>query len=511
MRRNSVKKNRRNTKNVLQESNGITLIALIITIIVLLILVGVAISAVVGDNGVLNQAVNAADRTEEERILEEIQLSVAAYQAGVHAGTETRSLSEYLSDELEIDAIRETNYGTLVFKAGTKVVTAYDTGELEIKEYHENTLANNAQIIKESGATTDITADDGFLTDDGVVRKYVKSIIFDTTNTAPSNYNISWDVSELKDGTVMAYATGDETNGYDVTIVADGEIYLPENSTSLFQYCGYNENLPEYEVDLTGLNASNVKNADNLFCDFGYYSMTSLDLGENFYTYNINIMSGMFGRCGYNKMQSLNLGENFDTSNTVNMLSMFQHCGYTSLINLDLKDKFNTSNVTNMSSMFMGCGYYSMTSLNLGDKFDTSNVTDMTSMFNSCGYTLLENLDLKDKFDTSNVTSMYAMFMRCGYNSMLTLDLGDKFDTSNVENLYRTFNGCGANSLIEINFGKFFENISKVTNMQFLLTDCGTSTCKYYVSSETAQNWLLNLDSDYRRTDNWTIEYIIVQ
>ena len=41
---------------MLKEQKGITLVALIITIIVMLILAGVSISLVVGDNGVLKQA-----------------------------------------------------------------------------------------------------------------------------------------------------------------------------------------------------------------------------------------------------------------------------------------------------------------------------------------------------------------------------------------------------------------------------------------------------------------------
>ena len=48
-----------------KEKRGITLIALIITIIVLLILAGVTISMVVGDNGVVNQAMNAKEKTDE--------------------------------------------------------------------------------------------------------------------------------------------------------------------------------------------------------------------------------------------------------------------------------------------------------------------------------------------------------------------------------------------------------------------------------------------------------------
>ena len=41
---------------MLKQKKGITLVALVITIIVLLILAGVSISMVVGDNGVLTQA-----------------------------------------------------------------------------------------------------------------------------------------------------------------------------------------------------------------------------------------------------------------------------------------------------------------------------------------------------------------------------------------------------------------------------------------------------------------------
>lgn len=40
-------------KNVLKEKKGITLIALVITIIVLLILAGVSIAMLTGDNGIL--------------------------------------------------------------------------------------------------------------------------------------------------------------------------------------------------------------------------------------------------------------------------------------------------------------------------------------------------------------------------------------------------------------------------------------------------------------------------
>ena len=50
--------------NQKEAQNGITLIALVITIIVLLILAGVSIAMLTGQNGILTQANNAKNETE---------------------------------------------------------------------------------------------------------------------------------------------------------------------------------------------------------------------------------------------------------------------------------------------------------------------------------------------------------------------------------------------------------------------------------------------------------------
>ena len=60
--------------NMLKKKEGITLIALVITIIVLLILAGVSIAMLTGENGVLTQAKNAKDETEKASAMEEVQL-----------------------------------------------------------------------------------------------------------------------------------------------------------------------------------------------------------------------------------------------------------------------------------------------------------------------------------------------------------------------------------------------------------------------------------------------------
>ena len=67
-----MKKNKKIFKN---REQGITLIALVITIIVLLILAGITISALTGDNGILAQAAKAKEETEKAKTNEQTDLA----------------------------------------------------------------------------------------------------------------------------------------------------------------------------------------------------------------------------------------------------------------------------------------------------------------------------------------------------------------------------------------------------------------------------------------------------
>ena len=62
---------------MLRNNKGITLIALVITIIVLLILAGVSIAMLTGNNGILTQAGNAQTETRNADIREAIALAVS--------------------------------------------------------------------------------------------------------------------------------------------------------------------------------------------------------------------------------------------------------------------------------------------------------------------------------------------------------------------------------------------------------------------------------------------------
>ncbi len=91
-----------------RKERGITLIALVITIIVLLILAGVTIAMVVGDNGILNRARQAKTETEKEEAREKVQVAVAgSYELD---GYNVEKINKELGTDIEnLPAIVEQN------------------------------------------------------------------------------------------------------------------------------------------------------------------------------------------------------------------------------------------------------------------------------------------------------------------------------------------------------------------------------------------------------------------
>ena len=89
-------------------TKGITLIALVVTIIVLIILAGVSISMIVGDNGIITQAQRAARETANATVTSEEQMNVLVNELNGYL-TEDEETSESLAE-----AITSTNYGDYV-------------------------------------------------------------------------------------------------------------------------------------------------------------------------------------------------------------------------------------------------------------------------------------------------------------------------------------------------------------------------------------------------------------
>ena len=88
------------------KQKGITLISLVVTIIVLIILAGVSISMLVGDNGIITQAQNAKRETEEAQAREKLELALIDLQ------TEKYMNSNYNAEQFVTDYL--TNRGMVV-------------------------------------------------------------------------------------------------------------------------------------------------------------------------------------------------------------------------------------------------------------------------------------------------------------------------------------------------------------------------------------------------------------
>jgi hypothetical protein len=117
----------------LKNQKGITLVALVITIIVLLILAGVSLSLVSGGDGILSKASNAVDQNEIASAKEQVELVVAEkqtdyYQAKyVDNDSNVTTMFAYVTDKLATGTTSDFNF-TLTAVEGdesSKTVTVY--------------------------------------------------------------------------------------------------------------------------------------------------------------------------------------------------------------------------------------------------------------------------------------------------------------------------------------------------------------------------------------------------
>ena len=122
--------------------HGITLIALVITIIVLLILAGVSIAMLTGQNGILTQAQNAKQATEQSGAKEKAELAIA----GAIANSTDGSLTiENLKEEL-------SNYGIATDKTKFPVEIELDGQKLVIN--NSGKVTNYKEMAKITGQET---------------------------------------------------------------------------------------------------------------------------------------------------------------------------------------------------------------------------------------------------------------------------------------------------------------------------------------------------------------------
>lgn len=166
-----MKKNRETNK-------GITLIALVITIIVLLILAGVSIAMLTGENGILNQANTAKDMTNEKNAEEAIQMEAAGSfdNNGKYNKDEAKN---NLKKNLGIpeDDITDNGDGTLTVKYKGYTFKVDINGKVELYEVKTIVEVKNSYVDKNT------TVVDGY-NNTFVLPEGFKVIVDETTNNA---------------------------------------------------------------------------------------------------------------------------------------------------------------------------------------------------------------------------------------------------------------------------------------------------------------------------------------
>ena len=158
--KNKEEKIKKTLKN--KQQQGITLIALVLTIIILLILAGVSIAMLTGQNGILTQVQKAEEQTDKASVIEQVRTDILGKQAENQNGDVLSSdleeiLKKYFSnDETNIKNIVE---GTTGEGEETKLISKEDNNiKIDLSEIYSGeikkvVLAKDVLIPNETGLT----------------------------------------------------------------------------------------------------------------------------------------------------------------------------------------------------------------------------------------------------------------------------------------------------------------------------------------------------------------------
>ena len=202
-------------KNKIKQKNGITLIALVITIIVLLILAGVSIAMLTGQNGILTQAQNAKTTTEDKSAEEKIKLAVMA----------ARAQSEGALDADKLVAEITNNYGGTATKTGTgfPVNATVDGKSFTIDGDGNVTSTGSGNAPTERKLLSEITGNE---TANTLAKDNLGNPI-----TIPAGFEVDNPNDNVEDGIVVRDKTHTKTAGSEFVWIPVGDVKTKNKGT----------------------------------------------------------------------------------------------------------------------------------------------------------------------------------------------------------------------------------------------------------------------------------------
>ena len=202
------------------------------------------------------------------------------------------------------------------------------------------------------------------------------SFVTAISNSSLSSQNVKIQILEMdaddfgpagNAGTVLNAIALSPANQTSLIVDEDANIKLPADSSNYFSSLS-----KVVEMDLRGLDTSNVTTMNNMF-----YICNNLE-SLNLSSFNTSKVTNMQTFLYSNKIKSLDLSS-FDTSNVTNMNQMFGYCE--NITKLDLSN-FDTSNVTDMSQMFWQDS--ALTTIFVSSDFIVDQVETSGQMFSGC-------------------------------------------------------------------------------------------------------------------------------
>ena len=130
-------------------NKGITLIALVITIIVLLILAGVSIAMLTGQNGILTQANSSKSTTAKAEAVEKINLALNAMKSEIYSQQVTNSTYAPATNATTADAAMITVLKKDFPTISTSAVEGdywYTVANSTITLHYKNTTQNVSEV-----------------------------------------------------------------------------------------------------------------------------------------------------------------------------------------------------------------------------------------------------------------------------------------------------------------------------------------------------------------------------
>ena len=214
-----------------KETKGITLITLAITIVVLIILAGVSINAVMGDDGIIKKAHNSANLTKEAEVKEAINRTILEF----YLTNDYETLEDFLKAKAEdgsIDSVTKNADGTLTVKKGEYSVTVENKTNSSGGSSSGGSTGGETQTpeitIGEVKVVADSTGTGSAITD-------VASVYLGNTLYITFSHSITGGTTTV-DKTIPYAVTKNGTYTFTVTGTVNGKNYTKNVSVTVNQF-----------------------------------------------------------------------------------------------------------------------------------------------------------------------------------------------------------------------------------------------------------------------------------